>query len=173
MKKLIFLFAAVVLVTACSSPKYAYKFGTHNYSQKLAVAQPRQVENSVGNETLVASGANENPIVTNEVAVPASVAIDKTTLLKTFSNLSKEDRKELKKELKKEVKTYLKAVKKNDVESINGTQAMDKDLKMAAIFGSIGLVLTFLGGVNSVFWIVGVISWIIGIIFFIKWLARQ
>jgi hypothetical protein len=50
---------------------------------------------------------------------------------------------------------------------------MDKDLKMAAIFGSVGLVLTFLGGVNSVFWVLGVIAIVIGVVFFIRWLSRQ
>jgi hypothetical protein len=174
MKKLVLLFVAGVLAAACSSPKYTYEFGKHDYNagKRKHMAQAEAVVSGQTLETAVAS-AEETPVVTNEVAVPASVAISKETVKEVTKNLSKDDRKELKKDLKKEIKTYVKAVKKKDVKSVSGTKAMDRHLKMAAIFGAVGLVLTLLGGVNSVFWVLGVISIVIGVVFFIQWLSRQ
>jgi hypothetical protein len=174
MKKLLLLFVAGVLVAACSSPKYTYEFGKHDYNAGKRKHTPQEVtvlsDQSV--ETAVAS-VEEAPVVTNEVPVPAAATISKETVKEVTKSLSKEERKELKKELRKEVKTYIKAVKKSDIKSVNGTHAMDRHLKMAAIFGAVGLVLTLLGGVNSVFWILGVISLVIGVVFFIQWLSRQ
>jgi hypothetical protein len=168
MKNRLLLFAAALVLAACSSPKYTYEFSKHNYH---AGKKQQLVENT--QQPVLASSENSSTIATTEVAVPAVTTLTKETIKNTFKNLSKEDRVALKKEIKKEVKQYLKAVKKSDVKSVNATQAMDKDLKMAAIFGSVGLVLTFLGGVNSVFWVLGVIAIVIGVVFFIKWLSRQ
>ena len=50
---------------------------------------------------------------------------------------------------------------------------MDNDLKLAIIFGAVGLTLTLFGGINEAFWILGVISIVVGVVFLIKWLVRQ
>ena len=50
---------------------------------------------------------------------------------------------------------------------------MDNDLKMALIFAVVAIVLSAFGGVNSIFWILGVIATVVAIVFFIKWLAEQ
>ncbi len=50
---------------------------------------------------------------------------------------------------------------------------MDHDLKLAIIFGAVGLTLTLFGGVNEVFWILGVIAFVVGVVFFVKWVVRQ
>ena len=60
-----------------------------------------------------------------------------------------------------------------DINVILEKKAMDHDLKMALIFGIVGIVLSALGGVNSIFWILGVISTVIAIVFLIKWIAEQ
>ena len=59
------------------------------------------------------------------------------------------------------------------INSIAEKTAMDHDLKMALIFGIVGIVLSAFGGVNSIFWILGVISTVIAIVFLIKWIAEQ
>jgi hypothetical protein len=48
---------------------------------------------------------------------------------------------------------------------------MDPDLKLAAIFGSIGVVALIIGG--DVFAIIGGIAMIVGLVFFVRWLVRQ
>jgi phenylalanyl-tRNA synthetase alpha subunit len=175
MIKQILLFAfAVLLLAACSTPKYTYNFSHHNYyAGKKENAEKQNVQQV--NEPNEAIASTENTILETKevVATPAVATVSKETIKKTLAQLSKEERKELKKEIKTELKQYVKALKKADAKSVQEVQNMDKDLKMAAIFGSVGLVLTFLGGVNSVFWVLGVISLVIGTVFFIRWLSRQ
>lgn len=48
---------------------------------------------------------------------------------------------------------------------------MDNDLKLAAIFGAVGIVALIISG--DVFYIIGGIALIIGVVFFVKWLVRQ
>ncbi len=50
-------------------------------------------------------------------------------------------------------------------------KALDKDLKLAAIFGAVGIVALLIGG--DVFWVIGGIALLIGVVFFVMWLARQ
>ena len=176
MKRSLLFLAATAIMASCSSPKYTYNFDHYNYNSGKKKNSHEFIANestTKTNETLIASIDNASTLVSSEVAVPVAVALGKETIKNTFKNISKEDRQRLKKEIRKEVKEYVKTVKKNDVESINGTQAMDSDLKMAAIFGSIGLVLGLLGPVSSVFWILSAVAWIVGIVFFVKWLLRQ
>jgi hypothetical protein len=55
----------------------------------------------------------------------------------------------------------------------NATSTMDSDLKMAIIFGAVGLTLTLFGGINEAFWVLGVIAIVVGVVFLVKWLVRQ
>ena len=72
---------------------------------------------------------------------------------------------------KKEIK---KIAKKNDVvESTEATKALDRDLKLGAIFGAVGVVGLILGGASAVFFYIGGIALIIGVVFFVRWLIRQ
>jgi hypothetical protein len=48
---------------------------------------------------------------------------------------------------------------------------MENDLKLAAIFGGVGLVLLIIGG--DVLYVLGAIGLLIGLYFFIRWLMRQ
>jgi hypothetical protein len=70
------------------------------------------------------------------------------------------------------VKTYIKAKKSGDeVKAAEAAAAMDHDLKLAAIFGAVGIVALIIGG--DVFWVIGGIALIIGVVFFVLWLSRQ
>jgi hypothetical protein len=51
--------------------------------------------------------------------------------------------------------------------------SLDPDLKMAIIFGAVGLVLALFGGISEVFTVLGVIAILVGVYFLIKWLIRQ
>ena len=88
--------------------------------------------------------------------------------------MTKSERKALRTHLKSEIKSYVKQQKKNlGIESTKATGAWDNDLKMAAIFGVVGLVLTALWGTSEILGIIGVVAVIVALVFLIKWLVRQ
>lgn len=186
MKKFLLLIASVVFLAACSSPKYAYYFDHYDYNsgkkkvelndaQLALLAQsdllaPETGPLSLNQEAVTASAAGR---LSKAEQVPVAVN-DKALLQQKYAALSKTEKKEFRKELKTEVKKIIKAKKNGEsVESIMENMAMDHDLKMALIFGIVGIVLSAFGGVNSIFWILGVISTVIAIVFLIKWLAEQ
>lgn len=184
MKNIVTLFASVLLLAACSAPRYTYHFDHYDYNsgKKKAVAnalpsiEPSPVvsENiesplALQKEAVVASAA-ENPIVPEKRVA----AVEKTALEKKYAEMTRTEKKAFRKTLKEEVKKYVKAKKSGaDVKSGAATKAMDYNLKMAIIFGAVALTLSFFGGVNSVFWIVSVVALVVGVVFFIKWIAEQ
>lgn len=181
MKKYLLLIASVLMLASCSTPKYAYYFDHYDYnsgkkkaeSPKTIIAQnmlasPEMSPLKINQEVVV---ANAETRIMNVENVPVTVN-DRKTLERKYSNFSKSEKKAFRKELKSEVKKYLKNKKSDDNISSNA-DAMDHDLKMALIFGIVGIVLSALGGVNSIFWILGVIATVIAIVFLIKWIANQ
>jgi hypothetical protein len=192
MKKYLLLLASVLLLAACSSPKYAYYFDHYDYnSGKKKVETPASqlpqttittpdVNPLLLDENNVTASA-ENKIQPVEYTsaqpveyTPAMVKEKASLLEQKYKSLSKAEKKEFRKELKTEVKKMIKAKKNGDsLDLIKERTAMDHDLKMALIFGIVGILLSAFGGVNSIFWILGVISTVIAIVFLIKWLAEQ
>ena len=182
MKNLFLLIIAALFFAACSSPKYTYNFDYYDYNsgkkpsvaqQKVEPAQTSPVEVAevsplILEQQPVVADAGTTPVLENKKTV---VTPDAKAIAEKVASMSKSERKELKKNLKE----YIKSAKKNtsDGASVNASKQMDHDLKLAAIFGAVGLVLTLLGGINTVFWVLGVIALVIGVVFFIKWLARQ
>jgi F0F1-type ATP synthase assembly protein I len=183
MKKYLLLLCGVLLLASCSTPKYAYYFDHYDYNSgkktaKTAVAQnmlttPATSPLHINQEALVASMGNR--IVTVENAPPVTITeADKKAFAEKYSAMSKSEKKEFRKELKSEVKKMIKARKSGEsVDSISKTKVMDYDLKMALIFGIVGVVLYALAGVNPVFWILGVVATVVAIVFLIKWIAEQ
>lgn len=202
MKHILLLVAAILIVTACSSPRYTYNFDYYDYNSgrkhHAKAVQPIDEKQEhplmLEERTLVASAA---PIVLTEEDIPiektaakaskpskAALAETKAAeiaakenaalLAKRYKELSKSQRKEFKQELKKQFKRYMKAKRTGDtVAANNATSTMDQDLKMAIIFGAVGLTLTLFGGINEAFWILGVIAIVVGVVFLVKWLVRQ
>ena len=88
--------------------------------------------------------------------------------------MSKRERKDFRKELKNEIKNYTKVLTADDHgASVKATKQLDDELKLAIIFGAIGITLTVLGGISTVFWVLGVVGLAIGLVFFIRWISRQ
>jgi hypothetical protein len=177
------LVAAALLFAACSAPRYAYHFDHYDYNsgRKANVPQRQHVEEaqpvsplSLDESTLVAS-TEATPITLAEPALKAPVAGEAATnLSKRYKAMTKDEKREFRRELKSQVKAYVKAVKAGDKGAAEkAVQVMDNDLKLAIIFGAVGLTLTLFGGVNEAFWVLGVISIVIGVVFLIKWLVRQ
>jgi hypothetical protein len=186
MRNLLLLLVGVLLLAACSAPKYSYYFDHYDYNSgkkkispdsRLAIS-PVEAPTfasevsplSIPEETLVAS--TEPGIVVAEKKVEP--VVDQNILAKKYSSLNKTEKKAFRKELKSEIKKYMKAKKSGDNgAAVENTKVMDYNLKMSIIFCAIALTLSFFGGVNSVFWIISVVTLVIGIVFFIKWIAEQ
>ncbi len=167
MKKILHLIVITIVGSACSSPQYTASFNSydkHANFQTTAHAETTVTEStSIPQPELLASTSN-SPIEFK--------AAPKEEVRKTYIQMTKAERKALRTDLRKEIKSYAKEQKKNlSVETTKATAGMDNDLKLAAIFGAVGLVAMFIGG--DVFWIIGGIALIIGLVFFVKWLVRQ
>jgi hypothetical protein len=165
MKKIIYLLTAV-LFAACSSPKYTASFNSYEtpsgYRPVKAAVAPVTLNDS---PELFASTSSAPVEIKSEVG-------SNTEVRKTYIQMSKTERKVVRNHLRSEIKTYVKDQKaKLSPQSTQATNAMDNDLKLAAIFGSVGIVASIIGG--DVFWIIGGIAFIIGVVFFVKWLVRQ
>lgn len=187
MKTIFALFASVLLLASCSAPKYTYHFDHYDYNsgkKKKAEAEiiltekPTVPSNSISIEDSPLTIQKEAVVASIETAVsiPEEKTSTQRTLAtgKTYKEMSKGEKKEFRKALKTEIKNYVKAKKSGEsVKSTAETKAMDYNLKMAIIFGAVALTLSFFGGVNSVFWIISVISLVVGVVFFIKWIAEQ
>lgn len=184
MKKYLLLIISALLLAACSSPKYTYHFDHYDYNsgkKKLEIQKSDLAQTTIATpETsplIIDEGAltasSENSLTKVEETRPVTLA-DPAALKKKYAALSKTEKKEFRKELKSEIKKMIKAKKSGEsINSVADTKAMDHDLKMALIFGIVGIVLSAFGGVNSVFWILGIISTVVAIVFLIKWLAEQ
>ncbi len=167
----------VTLLTACSSPKYAYHFDTYDYNSGKKAShsvEKNEMERSplvINTETLVAT--------TEDVAIPAEenkpvVTPSVKEIREQYKAMSKNDRKEFRKALMREVKkqTSRKAAKEDGVDSIKATKQFDTLSALAIIFGGAGIVLIMFANISNVFWVVGAISLVVGAFFFVKWVAN-
>lgn len=168
------LLGIVVLLTACSSPKYAYHFDHYDYNsgKKEAIAEPSLSESplKIQEETVLASIDKK---VTYEVKKETTEENIKA-LASRYKSMSKDEQKEFRKELKKDLKSLVKKEKQNkkEVESVGATKAFDTALALAIVFGTAGIVFTILASVSNVFWILGAVAIVIGAFFFIQWVAN-
>jgi hypothetical protein len=158
---------------ACSTPKMAYKFDYHDYNagRKTKDVQQEVASNPgpapVQPEALVAmeSTSSEPKGITSieSVAKPAPIAAGKT-----YEDMTKKERRELRNEVKKEIKKIIK-----NKDAVTAAKGIDRDLKLAAIFGAVGIIGLILSGITVAFAIIGGVALIIGVVFFVKWLIRQ
>jgi hypothetical protein len=178
------LVAAALLFAACSSPRYAYHFDHYDYNSgrkanapqlQLLSEEAQPVSPLALNESTLVASTEATPITLAEPALKAPVAGEAAAnLSKRYKAMTKDEKREFRREIKSQVKAYVKAVKAGDKGAAEkAVQVMDNDLKLAIIFGAVGLTLTLFGGVNEAFWVLGVISIVIGVVFLIKWLVRQ
>lgn len=182
MKKYLLLFTSVLLLASCSTPKYAYYFDHYDYNSgkkkiapagelaQVTLSTPETSPLQLDHASVTASAESR---LTNVENVPVAVK-EKALLEKKYSSLSRAEKREFRKELKSEIKQMVKAAKSGEgISSIAATKAMDHDLKMALIFGIVGIVLSAFGGVNSVFWVLGTVAVVVALVFLIIWLSKQ
>lgn len=189
MKNVSIFIGSVLLLCACSTPRYNYKFSYYDYNSRRKASQPAPAAPVVvaGQSELPslpvipAEDVPESPLILQSEPI-ASVSqdpvtanpgftVEKAAFEKKYKEMSKSERREFRKSLKTEVKNLIKAKKNGD--SVDEVKVMDHDLKLAIIFGAVALTLSFFGGVNSVFWVLSVVSLVVAVVFFIKWIAEQ
>jgi hypothetical protein len=165
MKKIYYLILTTVVVSACSTPKYTASFNSYeSHAAKSAVKPIETLLPSVNNNEVVLASISSSPV---EISTSAPVASKKT-----YVQMTKSERKALRNHLRSEIRSYVKERKNASVESDQSVKrGMDNDLKLAAIFGAVGIVALIISG--NVFYIIGGIALIIGVVFFVKWLVRQ
>lgn len=182
MKKILYILLAVLVASACSSPKYTASFNNYDkyVSNQSAVKSTVVVAEPISEPVTIAQSITEpvtiaqpEPLLASTSSAPVELkAAPKEEVRKTYIQMTKTERKVLRTHLRSEIKSYVKEQKKNlGVESTQANAAMDNDLKLAAIFGAVGIVAMFIGG--DVFYIIGGIALIVGVVFFVKWLVRQ
>ena len=171
MRKILLFLAAITLMASCSAPKYSYNFDHYNYNagKKNTPVNATVVTDgpqAIQPELLTASASN----IVETVEVAPTVETKTAPVKKTYAQMTKTERKELRTYLKAEVKNSIKS-KKESIKSATSTNGMDGDLKLAVIFGAVGIVGLIIGG--DVFYIIGGIALLIGVVFFVKWVIRQ
>jgi hypothetical protein len=176
MKKTLYVLIVAIIAAACSTPKYTASF--NSYDKHVNYQNPAKTETVIVEQTKVSQPEvlpQPEQLLASTSAAPAAVkAAPKEEVRKTYIQMSKTERKALRTHLKSEIKTYVKQQKKNlGIESAKATGAWDNDLKMAAIFGVVGLVLTALWGTSEILGVIGVVAVIVALVFLIKWLVRQ
>ena len=176
MKIRVLTLALLAFCAACSTPKMAYKFDYHDYNagRKAKDVKEEVASNPgplpVAPESLVAMEPAKEESVSSIESVEKPAVVAPT---KTYDNMTKKERREVVRQLKKEIKSIIKKKDKDNPTAVESTKAIDRDLKLAAIFGAVGIVGLILGGISYAFLIIGGVAFIIGVVFFVKWLVRQ
>jgi hypothetical protein len=174
MKKVIATLMLAGIFAACSSPKYTYQFDHYDYNsgKKATVSVMPEVTATQDVSPLIIP--QESLVAASEKSAPAQLSISseqKKSIAQKIASMSREERKELKQNLKTEIRKITKAKKNLDGSTVKETKVWDNDLKFAAIFGAIGIVLLAIGG--DVLIVLGAIAMIVGLVFLIMWLSRQ
>ena len=172
---------AMLILFSCSSPKYTYNFDHYDYNSGR-----KTLPNNDLNESFTATDAellkiDKSELVTaanNGVVTPSERTTTDAKVVSTttapIKAISRTEKKQLRSELRDYVKNHTKERKGTDeTASVDATKQLDDDLKLAIIFGAIGITFAILGGINTVFWVIGVIGLIVGLVFFIRWISTQ
>lgn len=176
MKKIALPLLAIVLLAACSAPKYAYHFDHYDYptakaSKTVSLVTPEaEMESGVelfqpDQQGLIASSSTEPALNLAPIAKDETIK----AAAQQFAALSKAEQKEVRKEMVQSVREYNKAVKAGDHDKATEmAKAMDSNLWWAAIFGAIGVGLSILGAG----WLAG-IAFLVAVVFLIIYLVNH
>ena len=170
-----------LLTMSCSSPKYTYNFDHYDYTSGrksmperyfVQIDPTRDASPLIFNDKELLASSSPGAVAPEEPEFASVLPLKERA--DQHKNMSKGERKNFRKELKREVRNYANDLKSGDHgASITATKELDDELKLAIIFGAIGITLTVLGGINTVFWVLGVVGLVIGLVFFIRWISRQ
>jgi hypothetical protein len=167
----LFCFISICFLAACSGSKYTASFpprASNYYAVENSKSSKREP---------LAAAPTQHDALQLEASTQSTPSLSLLEVKKDFRNkyvkLSTPERKEVRQLLRKEIKTISK--NQNKEMSVSSTKAagLDQNLKLAAIFGAVGIVGLLLGTAGQFFVVIGAISLIIGVVFFVKWLLTQ
>ena len=171
MKRILLILAPAAFMASCSSPKYTYNFDHYNYNagkkKTSSINEVALIEGPQAIQPEMLTASASTAASTGEVS---ATEVKSAPIKKTYAQMNRTERKELRTYLKADVKNSIKA-KKESIKSATSTKGMDGDLKLASIFGAVGIVGLIIGG--DVFYIIGGIALLVGVVFFVKWVIRQ
>ncbi|MBL7871961.1 MAG: hypothetical protein JNM78_10145 [Cyclobacteriaceae bacterium] len=168
MKRIYPLILGALVAAACSTPKYTASFNSYeSHSAKMLGKDLKTPQHAPVHTTeIILASTSSTPL---GISNAARLEPEGT---KTYIQMTKTERKALRSHVRNEIRTYAKQQKSLRVESDQSIKGgMDNDLKLAAIFGAVGIVALIISG--QVFYILGGIALLIGVVFFVKWLIRQ
>jgi hypothetical protein len=183
--KRILLVLLPALLCACSSPRYSYYFDSYDYSEgrKPQIVQLKEKNNFAEHREsdLMADASKRIVLEDRSVITPLPSGVndaetftgkDEHQNIESLSKFSRKERREFIRDLKDAIRESKKNSHQTDV-APDEIKVMDKDLKMAIIFGAVGLTLSLFTGVNAAFGVLGVVAIVVGVVFLVRWLIRQ
>jgi hypothetical protein len=158
MKKLSYLFSIVAFVACSRNHLGAYftHYDTHTLVAENNIIQPSSLP--VIEPEMLSASIERKPLIKETVELPET------------GNQGRYKQKIDIKKIKKEVIKKSEKKSTSNAKIVNVSGGLDPDLKLASIFGVVGVVGLIIG---HIFGVIGAISLIIGVVFFVKWLIRQ
>ncbi len=167
----LFCIISICFLAACSGSKY-----TASFPPRASNYYAAENSKSLKSEPLAAAPTPIDALQL-EASTQSTPSLSLLEAKKDFGNnyvkMSRPERKEVRQLLKKGIKNISK--NQNKGMSVSSTKAagLDQNLKLAAIFGAVGIVGLLLGVAGQFFVVIGAISLIVGVVFFVKWLLVQ
>ena len=159
MRNNLLLLFAIVMMASCSAPKYAYHFDRYDYNsgkrkqqkdlleEKKIIANEFQKATLVQEETLLASATDEVIVIFEESksSTPSLEAVSATETKKSYTEMTKLEKREIRKEYKNDLKEYKAAKKSGDeVRAEQAKESLTGYTRMGVILIIAGLVLAIL-----------------------------
>lgn len=168
------LLISIGALASCAAPKSVYYFDyVKNKSTKDAF-NPSLPQ--LSKEELTAS-LEVQPSVARPADPYTALSVQPAHLETTATNqpikLDRKERREIRQALREHFRSRARANRLTHGDEGQAIAAMDNDLKLAIIFGAIGITFGLFAGLGTAVWVLAVGSLITGIVFFIRWLLRQ
>lgn len=189
MKRILSPLVLTALVCACAAPKkYAYHFDHYDYNsgrKDTPVNAPSSVSDAHNQTPALVASADEavpadfkqtgddvlgakDEALKSEAPAEEEIRAGLERVRESYYAMDRAEKRAFRKEMKRAIRE-----KHDTVDGVSATQVMDNDLKLAIIFGAVGLTLSLFAGISAAFWVLGVVSIVVGVVFLIKWVVRQ
>lgn len=172
MKKLCLLIGIGVLAS-CSAPKSVYYFDYVKHKSAEDAFNPSLPR--LHKEDLTAS-LDVHPVIAPAADQYTALTVQPAAYRETVRKHIQPDRKErreIRQALREHFRSRTKANRLMHGDEGQGIDDMDNDLKLAILFGAIGITFGLFAGLGTAVWVLAVASLIVGLVFFIRWLLKQ
>jgi hypothetical protein len=177
MRKLLLYMLPLAILGACSTSKYTYHFDHYDYNSGRKNAHLSITDQDIDpftlNESSLTASASADLFVNDNPSVSLDNGPRKNDVVRTYQEMERKERKEIRQEVRKQLRQFANEQNETSRDAPEKVAEMDNDLKLAIIFGAVGLTLSLFSGINAAFWVLGVIAIVVGVVFLIRWLVRQ